>query len=434
VRRATLSTLLLLFAALLAGAAAFALRERPLPPTEVAVATVRRATLVEKVRAVGHVEPVTQVKVSSNITGYLLSLAVKEGQEVERGALLAELEGERLGAVVRQNAANVQSLEAAVRLERVQQAELERSLERTRGLHQQKLATDQALEQAQAALTVSQARLDAALQRVTQAQAALDEARGQLAKTRLFAPIAGTVIKVEKKVGERIRGSELAEDLLLTLAPLSAMQVEVEVSEQDVTKVEVGQKTEVEVDALGDRRLAGEVTEIASSAVIKNRGTEMETTTFPVKVALLEVPSGLRSGMSAAVAILTRTQDDVVAVPIEAVTARLPSQLETTAEEVARKKRAERGLFSFGVGEGEAAGGPARREKPVEVVFVVQDGRAVPQRVETGISGDEELEVKAGVEAGAEVVVGPYKALSEALLPGSPLTVTTRKAAPGAAE
>lgn len=407
------------------GAAWYAFREEPLPPERVLTSNVKRGEVVRKVRGVGHVEPVTQVKVSANISGDLLRLLVKDGSKVKRGELLADIDREQLAAIVRQNEANTKSQLAAVALESAQLEQAKAEEQRTLALHRERLATDAEVERLRANVAVIDARLEAAHQRVLQAQAALDEARARLEQTRIFAPIDGTVISLKKKEGEKIRGSDLAEDILLVLAPLQAMQVQVEVSEQDVVGVEVGQTAEITIDALGGSLTLGKVIEIANSAIIRNPGSESETTSFPVKVALDDIPEKLRSGMSAAVAIVTATHRDVLSVPIEAVTARLPSQLEERAED-ARKKKASFSLFggkedkdsterSLLVG--------AKRERPVEIVFVVREQKAEPLRVRTGISSETVIEIVDGVEEQMEIVTGPHKALSRTLTPGTPLEI-----------
>lgn len=421
-KSSTVVTLIVLGAAG-GGGAWYFLREEPPAPLEVVSTVVRRSTIVRTVRAVGHVEPVTQVNVSSNVTGDLLKLLVKEGAQVTRGTLLAEIDRERILAVVRQNQANAQSNKASVDLEEAQLAQAQAEAQRTKGLHQKQLATDSELEQAASNVAIVKARLESARQRVAQAEAALDEAKDQLEKTRIMAPIDGTVISLKKKQGERIRGSDLGEDVLLTLAPLQAMQVDVEVSEQDVVGIEAGQHTEIEVDALGDAKFPGEVIEIASSAVIKNKGTEMEVTSFNVKVAMGQVPANLRSGMSASVSIITQVKENVIAVPLEAVTARLPSQLLVRAEEQAKEKRDE-SVFQKG---GNSLEVKNKKERPVELVYSVESGKAEPKPVKTGIASESEIEILEGVEPGLEIITGPYKVLAESLLPGSPVTVTKKQ-------
>lgn len=409
--------------AALGGAAIFyALREEPPVPEKVVTTRVKRGTVVRKVRGVGHVEPVTQVKVSANISGDLIKLVVADGTLVRRGQLLAEIDPEQWAAIVRQNEAGVRSQEAAVALEVAQLTQAKAELARIESLHQKGLATEAERDRLRADASIIEARAEAARQRVLQAQALLDEARSRLVRTRVIAPIDGTVISLKKKEGEKIRGSDLAEDILLVIAPLHAMQVQIEVSEQDVVGVVVGQAAEITIDALGRTPSAGKVVEIANSAIIRNPGSEMETTSFQVKVALEKFPEKLRSGMSSSVAIITDTHENVLAVPIEAVTARLPSQLEKRAEEV--RKEEKRSFFSSSTDLADRSleiG--ARRERPVEVVFVAEAGKAEPRRVKTLISSESEIEIGEGLEEGTEIIIGPYKLLSRTLLPGTVIEV-----------
>lgn len=412
------------------GAAAwYALRPAPQPPEKVATATVKRGTVAKRVKAVGHIEPVNQVSISSNVSGDLVRLSVHDGDYLHKGDVLARVRADQWEAVVRQNEANMKSMAAQVDLEVANLAQAKAELARQEALFQQRLAAATDLERAQVNLSVTQARLDAARQKVLQAQGALEEARTRLAQTTIYAPIEGTVIDLKKKLGERIRGSDLGDDPLLTLAPLEAMLVKVEVTEQDVVGVRLQQKADITVDSLDRKAIPGHVLEIANSAIIRNAGTEAETTTFVVKVALDEVPPNLRSGMSAAVAILTETHDGVLAIPLEAVTARLPSQLEERADTVQAKKK----KSIFGGGE-DPADDPSlrigKRERPVEVVFTVTGGKAEPHRVKTGISSESEIEIVDGLEPDQEVIVGPYKLLSRTLVPGAPVDVIHAKEAP----
>lgn len=404
----------------------YATRPKKVDPVEVVAAKVHRTTIVRRIRGVGHVNPVTQVNVSANVSGDLLALHVKEGDVVKRGALLAEVDRERIQAAVRQAEANARSVEADVTLQEARLAQVQADLRRTEGLHVQKLATDAELERIKNEQNVSQATIEGARQRVEQARAALDEARARLQQTRLIAPIDGTVIALEKKVGERIRGSDLAEDRLLTLAPLHAMEVEVEVSEQDVVSVTPGLAAEIEVDALGldAPKIPGVVSEIASSAVIKNRGTEMETTSFRVKVALDTIPARLRSGMSAAVAIAAESKSNVLAIPIECVTARMPHELALHGEEARKaiEEKAKR-IKKDESSAGEMAQIVQRREKPVRIVFTVAGELAEPKKVDTGIASDTELEVVSGLADGEQVIAGPYRVLAKDLYPGAPVKV-----------
>ena len=412
----TLVALLLVLAGL-----RYATREPELEPVDVIAAVAQRATVIRKIRATGHVEPVTKVRVSASISGDLLSLLVKEGDEVKRGQLLAEIDRARLAAVLRQAEASTRSAQSGVSVETVQLTQAQTELDRAAELLSKGLSSDAELGRARSRVDVTRARLDGAKQRLEQARASLDEAKARLQQTRIIAPIDGTVIRLWKKVGERIRGSDLAEDVLATLAPLHAMEVEISVSEQEVVNLVEGQIAEVELDALDGETVGGTVVEIASAAPIRFRGEEREVTSFAVTVSLDRIPERMRSGMSASVAVLTATHEDVVAVPIEAVTARLPSKLEVRAEELLNQKKKR-------IWERESPADKAttirRREKPVRVVFVIQGDTVEPQKIETGISSDTLIEVTSGLKDGAKLVAGPYRVISRELAPGSKVNVT----------
>lgn len=399
----------------------WATRTPELEAIDVVSAKARMATVVRKIRATGHVEPVTKVRVSASISGDLLALHVKEGDVVVRGQPLAEIDKARLAAVLRQAEASARSASAAVNVENAQLDQAESELARAGEMHKKGLSTDAELDRMRSRVDITKARLDGAKQRVEQARASLDEAKARLQQTRIAAPIDGSVIRLWKKVGERIRGSDLAEDILATIAPLHAMEVEVQVSEQEVVNLEVGQIAEIEIDALGERTIPGRVVEIASAATVRFRGEEREVTSFTVTVGLDRIPERLRSGMSASVAIVTATHEDVVAVPIEAVTARLPSKLKVRAEELLAKRKEKR------IWDRDSDDKPPeavrRREKPVRIVFTIANGFVEPQRIETGISSDTSIEVLSGLKANDEVVAGPYRVISRELAGGSKVKV-----------
>lgn len=426
--RATGFVIITLVAAAAVGAGYYVLRDDPVVPEKVTTYKAKKMTVKRKVRGVGHVEPVTQVKISANVSGDLIKLTVDDGSKVKRGQLLAEIDPEQISAIVRQNEAMTRSQEAEVALQGAQLEQAKAELRRTEALHKQGLATDTEIDRQRSDVAVLEARVESAKQRVLQAQAQLDEARSRLTRTRIFAPIDGTVISMKKKEGEKIRGSDLSEDILLVLAPLQAMQVVIEVSEQDVVGVVVGAVAEITVDALGRTTTLGKVVEIANSAIIRNPGTESETTSFSVKVALDQIPERLRSGMSASVGIVTDTHEDVVAVPIEAVTARLPSQLEARADAPKKKQKS---IFSSGEDAvAENLKLQAKKEKPVEVVFFAdatkpETVKAEPRRVKTGISSETDIEIVEGLKENEEIVVGPYKTLSKTLAPGTVIEIQT---------
>jgi HlyD family secretion protein len=246
-------------------------------------------------------------------------------------------------------------------------------------------------------------RLAAAQQRLSQASAVYEEQSNNLAQTTLLSPIDGNVIELSREVGERVRGSDLSEDVVMTIAALNVMEVKFEVGEHEVVHLKPGQPAEITVDALEGESYEGAVVDIAQKALIKNPGTEAEVTSFPVTVALSTRPPRVLPGMSAEVRISAEVHNDTVLVPIQAVTVRPEKSLPDYKPPV----------------EGTGLTVARRAETLAKVVFVVDaDNKAQARRVRTGIASDTDLEILEGIQEGDRVVEGPYRTLSKELKSG----------------
>jgi HlyD family secretion protein len=265
------------------------------------------------------------------------------------------------------------------------------------------------LEKARSELDAERAREAGAREKVAQAEAGLAEAEHFLSQTTVRAPIDGIVTRRQKQVGERVRGSDLSEDVILVISTLSKMEVKVEVGEHEVVYVKEGDPAEVEIDAFPDRKLQAQVVEVARNATVKNPGTEAEVTTFYVRLALTEPVDGALPGMSGQAAIATDTRDQAVVVPIQAVTVRPERDLEP------RGPGGERALPQPPP---EAGARKARRDPMKKVVFVIEDGVAKIRAVETGLASESEIEIVTGLAEGEKVVEGPYRVLSRELADG----------------
>lgn len=385
------------------------------PPVIVDTVEVQRQTVVRKVIGAGKVQPQSQVKISSSITGDLVALKVREGDRVRRGQYLGQIDAARYRAMAKREEAVV--LEARAQVESAK-ARLEMALreaERVSGLLGKGLAATAELEAAQGEVAVARATHQASLERAAGAGAAWDDARTTLARTTLYSPIEGTVIALYREVGERVRGSDFDEDVVMVIAALSTLEVRVEVGEHDVVLIKSGLPAEVEIDAIEGKKFVGQVIEVAQNAVIKNQGTEAEVTNFPVTVLLEGPVPGALPGMSATVTIASITREDVVAVPIQCVSARPEDEL-------------------LPGGPKERPDGPPKqrgKEKLVKVVFVVEDDVAHVRRVETGISSDVAMEIVSGLKPGEKVVSGPYKALSRELKDGARIKIKSREPSQG---
>lgn len=397
----------LLFVLAIAGITVSAVMPKPVPPLEVQTISSRKGSITRIVTAGGKLQAATQVKLSSNITGDLLSLSVKEGDVVKAGQSLGTIDSRRYGALLSQSEAARLSAAADVEQQKVLVSQLELDVKRVQKLVASSVASAAELEKANADFMAAKARLDAALGRLAQADASLRESKHSFSMTTLVAPIDGVVTKREKQVGERVRGSDFSEDVILVISTLSQMEMKMEVGEQEVVYLKEGDLAEVEVDALKDVRLSAKVVEVARNANVKNAGSEGEVTTFFVRLALTTPNEHALPGMSAQASVFTDTRDDAIVVPIQAVTVRPDKDLKGGAApaETELKPRP----------------GKARRDPMQKCVFVVQDGVAKIRKVETGLASDTEIEIVSGLAAGEKVIEGPYRVLSRDLADGKPV-------------
>jgi HlyD family secretion protein len=397
------------------------LKPRPEPPTEVQVTKVGKATVTRTVSGAGKLEPARKINVSAQITGNLIDLKVDIGAHVKQGDYLGKIDASRYEAIVRQAKAQVTTASADVRRAQAQVKRAQQDYDRLTKLASRDAVGTAEVETAQAALSSAQADLAGSVSRVTQAQASLAEAQQSVAWATLVAPADGTVLALNHRVGERIRGSDFSEDVILTIGTLGEMEVKIEVGEHDVVWLKPGQEASIEIDALPDQVFVGKVKENGRDAIIKNAGTDNEVTTFPVWVILTSPPPTALSGMSARVDITTESKNDVIAVPIQAVTVRPPEMggggPQGKPEEGKKDEKPP-------VRDKPAAGKPGEQKpgghgnKLEKVVFVVKDGVVERRKVTTGLASDEMVEITAGLSEGEEIVQGPYRVLARQLQAG----------------
>jgi HlyD family secretion protein len=394
------------------------LRPRPEPPLPVQLVTAREGPITRKITGAGKLQAATSVKVSANISGDLLELAVQEGDRVTKGDLIARIEARRYSAMVTREMAVEASARADLASQRALISRLEGDLARLRRLAEGGNASPAELERAEAELKTEQARANAAQERIAQAAAALAEARHVLSFATVTAPMTGIVVTRHKQVGERVRGSEFNEDPIVTIATLSSMEMKIEVGEHEVVHLREGNPAEVEIDALPDRKWKAEVIEIAKNANVKNPNTEAEVTTFPVRLTLTEtVPSAL-PGMSGQATISTETREKAVVVPLAAVTVRTDRELAAGAEKPAEGLEAPPPGTATATASAVPGAAPRRREAMKKLVFANEGGVARVRLVETGLASEDEIEIVSGVKPGEQIIVGPYRALSRELREG----------------
>jgi len=384
---------------------------RPRPPAPIGVVTVeaKKAAITRRVTAAGKLQAATQVKLSSNISGDLLELPVREGDRVKKGDFIGRIDARPYAAQVRQQEAARATAAADHGTALLNVSRLGDELERVKRLAASGNASAAELEKAQQEVRAEQSRSQAARERIAQADAALSESRQRLSYATLLSPIDGVVTSRLKQVGERVRGSDFNEDPIVIIATLSSMEVKVEVGEHEVVHLHEGDAAEVEVDAIPEKKWPAQVVEIAKNANVRNPGTEQEVTTFPVRLALTAPVPGALPGMSAQASVATETRNDAVVIPLQAVTVRSEKELKDGPA-------------------GKPAGEPPpppgkkpQREAMRKVVFVVEKGVARVRPVETGLASESEIEVVSGLEAGEVVVEGPYKVLARELADAKPV-------------
>jgi HlyD family secretion protein len=393
---------------------------------DVQTAKVSRQKIVQKVSATGKIQPKTQVEISADVSAKIKRLAVVEGQWVEKGALLVELDRERYVAALESAEANVSSTEANATLVRENMNRAQNEFKRSKELLASGLESQSAFEAKQAEYQVEVARYKSTQDQVEQAKAARKQAKDDLSKTTIYAPMSGTICALNKEQGEIALGSQFQKDVILIVADLSEMEAQVNVDENDIVSIAKGQNAEIEVDAMSGHKLNGIVYEISNSANSTGTGSSEQKTEFEIKITVVDPPKTLRPGMTASAEIITKTNDNALSVPLQSVAVRTVDQLAMKGQ----KHKAQ------GKGKGAAADSAYKPDADgfVEVVFCIEGGKAVAKQVKTGIQSDDLIEILDGVKEGEEIVSGSYRAISKDLENGAVVTINKNPKKPDGAK
>jgi HlyD family secretion protein len=400
-------------------------REKPIPvTTEKAV----RKTVLQTVSATGKVQPETEVKISPEVAGEIIELPVADGMGIRKGDLLVKIKPDSYKALLEQQEASISSAKATNLQQKATLLKTEQDLKRAEDMYAKKTISIQEYNNAQAASDVAKNTFESSLHEIERAQAGSSQARDQLSKTTVYSPINGTVTILNSKLGERIVATgQFAGTEVMRVADLSRMQGVIDVNENDVPNVKIGDKANVKIDAYGDRKFRGTVAQIGNTGKTTGSGTQEEVTNFEVKINLEREDVLLRPGLSCTADIETNMVKDAVAVPMQAVTIRTGDS-NLSPEEIEKKK-----LKSAARDKGdnnadyvnerqEKAVQREEREKLAKVVFLKRGGKAQSVKVTTGISDDTYMEIKTGVQPGDEVISGSYSAISRKLKDGAKVT------------
>ncbi len=375
---------------------------------------VARRTITQVVTASGSIQPSIMVKINPEVSGEIIALPIVEGQHVAKGQLLMKIMPDTYLAQVQQAQATYEAMQANLELARANFAKADSDYKRAKELHKRNLMSDSDLESAKTNYSVAKSQVDANQANVQQAEGSLKVSQDQLNKTTIVSPMNGVITTLNSKLGERVVGTSLMMGTeVMDVSDTASMEAQVNVDENDVIMAAVGDTSLLSVDAFPDRKIKGVVYQIASSGTTTGAGTQDQVTNFLVKIRIIDKSLRLRPGMSVTADIETATHHDVLSVPIQSVTVRMPK-----------------------APEGQQTGGsstnnnkPAPKHETVnEVVFVVNNGGAKTVTVKRGIADDNYVEITSGLKGGEDVVSGSFVAISRELNDGSKVRVENNKA------
>lgn len=389
---------------------------------EVTVKEVAIKDIVETVSATGKIQPEVEVKISSEVSGEILELPFKEGQEVKKGDLLVKVNPDLIQSAVSRAQASYQNVRAGLEQAEANLKQAKADYDRNKVLFEKGVISKADWDRALATFETAEANKSSAYYSVQSAAASVNEAKDNLTRTTIYAPMSGTISMLNVELGERVVGTQqMAGTEILRVANLNNMEVEVDVNENDIVKVSIGDSTIVEVDAYLKKEFKGIVTEIANSAA-GNLAAD-QVTNFKVKVRILEESykdltegkpesySPFRPGMTATVDIITKTRKDAIAVPISAIVIKTDTS--------STKK-----LYGKST---ELEDDSVQEEEKFECVFVNDGGKAKLRVVETGIQDDTNIEITSGLSKEDKIITGPYSTVSKSLKPGDLIEVKNKK-------
>lgn len=389
---------------------------------EVEIAKVETITLTETVSATGKIQPEVEVKISSEVSGEIIELPVKEGQAIKKGQLLIRINPDLYESGLSRTAASLSTAKAGLSQTEAQLKEAKANYDRNKSLFEKGVISKSEWDKIVSAYEVAQASKQSAYFNVQSAGANVTEAQDNLNRTTIYSPVDGTISKLDAELGERVVGTQqMAGTEILRVANLNNMEVEVEVNENDIVKVQIGDQADIEVDAYLKRKFKGEVTSISNSA--SSDLTADQVTNFKVKVRINKESytdmtegkpsnySPFRPGMTATVDIITERKENIIAVPISAVvvksdTTAVKKDIIKELEEQEKEKK----------GEGST-------DEKFECVYVKKGNVAVLRPITTGIQDDTNIEVLTGLKKGEEVITGPYTTVTKELSPNDKIRV-----------
>ncbi|MCF3648971.1 efflux RND transporter periplasmic adaptor subunit [Synoicihabitans lomoniglobus] len=397
--------------------------------TKVFVAEAALNDVTQFVTATGKIEPEVEVKIAPEVSGEIVELPIAEGDKVNKGALLMRIKDDNYRYQVDQREADLAASRAAAVQSKAQLFKTEADFKRTEDIYAKKLVSEADFLSGKTSVEVAQANYTSAQAQVRRAEGLLAQAKDQLDKTIIYAPMDGTISRLPVEIGERVTGTGgYNASEVMRVADLTNMEVVVQVNENDVVNVKVGNKARIDIDAFPKREFTGKVTEIASTAITTGQNTQSEVTNFEVRIRVDTDGETIKPGMSALADIETATVTQVVTVPIQSVTVRSHED-DKTIDELAEQREADK-KANKGEGAATAENLTEQRERERKdkedlrrVVFVVEGGKVKLIDVETGIADTTNIEIKSGIEAGQQVVSGSYATITRVLKDDMDVTI-----------
>lgn len=413
---------------------------------KVSTENAAKRKIIEIITANGKIQPQTEVKISSEVSGEIVQLYVVEGQQVKAGDLLVKINPEiylanieRMEASVNTSRSNYANSKARLAQTEAQFKTAELSYNRNKKLWEDKAISNSEYENSLSAYEVAKSDVDAAKETVnaakfsvTSAEASLRESKENLSKTTIYAPMSGTISRLNVEVGERVLGTiQMSGTEILRIANLDKMEVVVDVNENDIVRVKNNDTAIIEVDAYLGKKFKGLVTEIANSATVSGAGTD-QVTNFEVKIFILKdsyadlIPKDkpdyypFRPGMSATTDIQTNTKYNVLSVPIQAITTRADSTgfIDEKKENMPEGEKPDEQKDNKSKDKNKKS---EKEIKPIEVLFLYDKGLAIMKEVKVGIQDDNYIEIISGIADSSEVITAPYSAISKKLKNKSPV-------------
>lgn len=393
----------------------------------VELSKVTQTTIVETVSATGKIQPEIEVKISSEVSGEVIALPIKEGQQVKKGDLLVRINPDLYESGVNRSVASMSTTKAGLSQADAQVKEAKANYDRNKKLFDKGIISKSEWDRIVSAYEVAVASKQSAYYQVQSASATVTEAKDNLGRTTIYAPADGTISLLNIELGERVLGTQqMTGTEILRIANLNNMEVEVDVNENDIVKVSIGDSANIEVDAYLKREFKGIVTSISNSA--SSTLTADQVTNFKVKVRILKESyqdllegkpanfSPFRPGMTATVDIITKRKENIVAVPISAVVIKddTTSVKKDIVAELEKKEQEKKGTAP-------------KSDKKYECVFVKVGDKAKLRVVKTGIQDDTNIEIISGLKPGEEIIIGPYTTVSKDLVSNDKIRVETEK-------